>query len=536
MPLSMQPKLSLFALGACALALGVPAARAQSRVISTDLTNIAAAANGGRVLGSTSTFDKDPLYNANNLIDGQVWSATRAGSSHGWASDKFDPITMDTVTLGFAGNRVFKIGRIVLNPTTDLPPERWAKDIEVQVSTQSAEGPYAPVAQLTLRQSAAPQSFDVLPTNARFVKLVFRSNYGSDRAVSLGEVEIYEAIGNADPMGSVINRLEKAVTDLTRYRQLQEDGGLATPTATASANGPKFQNVQLGGASGSKQDIAAAKNGGRIVGVSSTYNNDQTYGPQTLIDGDNYRQLDNKGSNGWASQGFEPGKEFVTIGFAADRTHLLGKVTLNPASNQSDLRWARRVEMQTTTDSPTTGPWKTVGVFNLRGEPVNQDFEIRPVEAKYARFVFQANGPGIKLPNADPNVNSDRAVSLGEIEIYEAQTGDDQLAALVGQFNGVLTDLKTLRRRDIEGDRPNSILSPTVAPTPAPTPALTTGTAGPLVAPKSFPAKPAPAAAPAKPAPKPALTPAKTPTNVKSRLAPPRPVEANAGTGASNSG
>ena len=75
-----------------------------------------------------------------------------------------------------------KLGRIVLNPTTDLPPERWAKDIEVQVSTDSAEGPYQPVAQLTLRQKAEPQGFDILPVEARFVRLQFRSNYGSRTA------------------------------------------------------------------------------------------------------------------------------------------------------------------------------------------------------------------------------------------------------------------------------------------------------------------------------------------------------------------
>ena len=58
-------------------------ASAQNRVISTDNTNIAAAQNGGRVLSATSTFDDDPLYAGSNLIDGQVWSATRAGSSRG---------------------------------------------------------------------------------------------------------------------------------------------------------------------------------------------------------------------------------------------------------------------------------------------------------------------------------------------------------------------------------------------------------------------------------------------------------------------
>ena len=493
----MHPKISLIALGA--LSAVSMTAYAQNSVISTDLTNIAAAQNGGRVLSATSTFDNDPLYAASNLIDGQVYNAKRPDSSRGWASDRYDPIAMDAVTFGFTGNRIVKLGRIVINPMTDLPPERWAKDVEVQVSTEGAEGPYQPVAQLTLLQKGVPQSFDVLPVEARFVRLQIRSNYGSDRAVALGEVEIYEAIGNSDPMGGVINRFEKAVTQLNAYKKLQSEGGAAFQTVGASTSSKAGAGV----------NIAAAKNGGKIMASSSTYDNDPKYGPQLLIDSDNFRQTDGKGSNGWASQGFEAGKEFVTIGFGDDRTHLLGRVTLNPSSNQSDLRWARRVEMQVTNGSASTGPWKTAGVFNLRGEPVNQDFSFTPVEAKYARFVFQANGPGIVLPNADPNVNSDRAVSLGEIEIYEAQTGDDRLDAILGQFNGVLTDLKTLRRRDIEGNRISAL--PFESPNPA------------TVAPVSAPAPKAKATA--KPvATKPVLTPAPAPTKVQSKIAPVKPI------------
>lgn len=489
---------TLTALGAVAMTFQLPLAQAQNRVVSTDLTNIAAAQNGGRVLSSTSTFNKDPLYAASNLIDGQVYNPQRPDSSRGWASDRYDPISMDSVTLGFTGNRVVKLGRIVLNPMTDLPPERWAKDVEVQVSTEGADGPYQPVAQLTLRQQGVPQSFDVLPVEARFVRLQIRSNYGSDRAVALGEVEIYEAIGTSDPMGGVINRFEKAVTQLNAYKALQAAGGAPASGAAASAGGAK---------SGTNVNIAAAKNGGQIMASSSTYNSDATYGPQLLIDGDNFRQLENKGSNGWASQGFEPGKEFVTVGFANDRTHLLGKVTLNPTSNQSDLRWARRVELQVTGGSYSTGPWKTASVFNLKNEPVNQDFSFTPVEAKYARFVFQANGPGIVLPNADPSINSDRAVSLGEIEIYEAQTGDDQLDAIAGQFNGVLTDLKTLRRRDIDGNRVTDLPA-----TPAAQPK-------PLAAVATTKPKPKPVST------KPALTPVPTPKKVQSKIAPGKPID-----------
>lgn len=432
---------------------------ANAQIRPTDTVNLVAKANGGRVLSSTSTLDDDKTYTADNLIDGQSFGVG-GSKSRGWSSNKFDPIARDSITLGFAGNRQVTIGKVVLNPTTDLPPERWAKDVELQVSTDTAEGPYTSVAQLTLKQSPTSQEFSILPTPARFVRLVFRSNYGSDRAVALGEVGVYEAINTNDPMGALISRLESAISDLNRYRTLQLEGGNgAGQVAGASFEGVSpatMQLVQLLGTGEErvpigKTNLAAGKNGGKVMAYSSIFNNDAAYGPDKLIDGSNYSPADDKGSFGWASQGFSPGREYVTLGFAQDRTRLVGKITLNPVSNQSDLRWARRVQVQATTGSFKDGPWKEVASLNVKSEGHPQDFLVRPVEAKYLRFIFAANGPGVAVPDADPNVNSDRAVSLGEIEVYEAATGDDQLGALIGKFNSVLTDLKTLRRKNQDG-------------------------------------------------------------------------------------
>ncbi len=432
--------------------------RAQSAVYPTDVVNIAAAANGGRIVSVSSTIDNDPKFNANNLIDGQVLSAANVKASAGWASNKFDPVAMDTVTFGFKDNAVKNIGKIVINPAAALAPERWAKDIEVQVSTGSADGPYRPIAQITLRKDAVPQEFLFLPTEARFVRLMFRSNWGSDRAVALGEVELYQAIGKDDPMGMVIAHLESAVTDLKRFRQTQIEGtNPGGQTVSAGLNEATLQLIQSSSESTrlpvSATNIALAKNGGRIVDSSSTYVSDPAkgpdplYGPENLINGENYTGKESD-SFGWASQGFAPGKQFVTIGFKDDRTRLISKVIVNPSSYQSDLRWARRIDVQVSTESATKGPFRTVATLNLRPEATNQDFLIRPVEAKYVRFVFLANGPGgISIPNADPDVNSDRAVSLGEIEIYEATASGQVLDTLVTRFEQVLLELKTLRSR-----------------------------------------------------------------------------------------
>ena len=114
-------------------------ARAQVKVWPTALTNVAGAANGGRIVASSSTLDDDPKFGADNLIDGQIYNAKKETGSFGWASNKYDPIDMDAVALSFADNRTIQLGKIVLNPTVAVAAERWAKDIEVQVSSDSVD-------------------------------------------------------------------------------------------------------------------------------------------------------------------------------------------------------------------------------------------------------------------------------------------------------------------------------------------------------------------------------------------------------------
>jgi hypothetical protein len=438
----------------------------RTTTLSTDLTNIAAAANGGRVVNATSVYNDDSAYAASNLIDGKIYKANDAKTSNGWSSNRFDPVNMDSVTLGFTDNAVKSIGKIVLNPGTSVTPERWAKDVEVQVSTESADGPYRAVAQLTLKRQAERQEFMILPAKARFVRLVFRSNWGSDRAIALGEVEIYESISSADPVGQLIVRLEGAIKDLERFQATQDQisgsslreavgvGSDATTTTVHAKVSPALSDSTLrliadaatpSAASGRAVNIAAAANGGKIMSSTSTFSNDPKYSASNLIDGQNFSVADGTGSFGWSSEGFLPGRQSVTIGFKDDRTHLVSRFVLNPASNQNSLRWASRVDVQVTTGNLADGLFRSVGVFNLQGRPINQEFQIRPVEARYVRFIFTANGPGNPLPDGDPNVSSDRSVSLGEIEIYEPPATSGTLVALIGRFNQVLDDLKRLR-------------------------------------------------------------------------------------------
>lgn len=458
------------------------AAHAQTRAWATSLTNIAAAANGGHIVSVSSTIDKnDPQFAASNLIDGQVFNTVngKTSGSFGWASDKYDPVNMEYVTIGFKDNALHNIGKIVINPTTNVAPERWVKDMEVQASTATADGPYSVVAQLTVLKKAQTQEFTILPAPARFVRLMFRTNWGSDRAVALGEIEMYDSVNAADPLGGLITRMEGAVSELKQYRQTQQDiqgtiqasapdaatsrpVALPKPTGQPHLSEATLQLIQqtTGDASvapvrarpttaASLRNIAAAANGGKIVDYSSIFVSDpaqgpdSAYGPDKLIDGQNFSPQDNTGSSGWASQGFAPGKQFVTIGFRDDRTHVINRIVVNPASNQSSLRWARRIEVQVATTAAKTGPWQTVATLNLRMEVGNQEFKLASVEAKYVRFVFMANGPGdVKLAGLDPDVNSDRSVSLGEIEIYEPVAESAALDAVIGNLQQILVDMK----------------------------------------------------------------------------------------------
>lgn len=465
----MRLKYALYTIAITLLLSGLPA-RAQSRVYPTDLTDIAAASNGGRIIAVSSTLDSDPKFKAENLIDGHVYDPKEPNSTAGWVSNKFDPINMEYVTIGFKDNVVKRIGKIAINPLAAVSPDRWAKDVEVQVSTESAEGPYNVISEITVRRSPQRQEFLLLPANARFVRLMFRSNWGSDRAVGLGEVEIFEAIDTSDPMGQVIAQLESAITDLKQFYKTQLGAGSGANLAEAPTEGratlkpATLQLIQMTEPEAlnpqpvSNTNIAAARNGGKIVGYSSVYVSDPKQGadpafkPENLIDGEVFREADQKGSAGWASQGFRKGEEYVAIGFKDDRIKLVGKVTINPASDQSRLRWARRINIMVTTGTAKDGPYRSVHTITLRSDSANfataQDFFLpRPVEAKYVKFVFTANGPEGNaniLPGADPDVMSDRAVALGEIEIYEAATSGQELYVLINRFSQVLNQLKRL--------------------------------------------------------------------------------------------
>ncbi len=189
--------------------------------------NIAAAANGGRIVAvSSEALDKNgrviPQWAAKNLIDGKhVVGTFVPADSYGWSSNRAPTADKpEWVIIAFAGEQTHLIGRMVIDPTTADPPiiGRWVRHIELQVSNTTVDGPYKTVGHFTVVNRPIKQTFDFPPVEARYVRLVIWSNHGSDKCVEMGEVEIYEAIVGDDVLDQLIMRLENLLQDLKRYR------------------------------------------------------------------------------------------------------------------------------------------------------------------------------------------------------------------------------------------------------------------------------------------------------------------------------
>jgi hypothetical protein len=231
------------------LGLGL-AASVQGAVATVSGTvNIAAAANGGKIIGfSSEMLDENkrpvPEWQINNLIDGQyvVGNSTPA-DSYGWSSvappSEENP---EWFIVGFTnpntGQEVTHlISRIVIDPTTDDPAiiGRWVRGITLQTSATSAKGPWTTIGRYLVVNRPVKQTFDFPPTEARYVRVLITSNHGSDRCVQMGEFEVYQAIIPGEQLDELIIRMENLLEDLKRYRagqlyQIQQENTTAVTT------------------------------------------------------------------------------------------------------------------------------------------------------------------------------------------------------------------------------------------------------------------------------------------------------------------
>ena len=215
----------VIAVGSIVSALGMVATVSSADQFTAGATNIALATNGGRVVAfSSQELDANgqPVdqWQIGNLIDGKriVGSAIPA-DSYGWSSNNApSPTEPEWFILAFKDDRTRLISRVRLDPVTEDASWRWVKNFSIQVSSTTTDGPWVEVKSGLLLDKPIVQTFDFPPVECRYLKLVITSNWGSDRSVSLGEIEVYETIAGSDTLDQLILQLENLLQDLKRYR------------------------------------------------------------------------------------------------------------------------------------------------------------------------------------------------------------------------------------------------------------------------------------------------------------------------------
>ena len=222
----------LWAVTACALlALSAAVVLAAEVDPAVSPVNVVAAAQGGKAIAfSSQAADAGgkplPQWQPANLIDGKVVATeTDPPTPSGWKTAAAPSDTAPQwIVFAFAGEKTRVISRVAVDPTTPDSPltGRWVRDIEMQVSNGTKDGPWKSVARFVVTNRPVKQSFDFPPLPARYVRLVITSNQGSDRCLALGEVEVYEAATGDDDVGLLGRRLEDLLNDLKSYREATE--------------------------------------------------------------------------------------------------------------------------------------------------------------------------------------------------------------------------------------------------------------------------------------------------------------------------
>lgn len=154
------------------------------------LQNVFSEEVGGKILYVSSQYDEQD-WGAKNLIDGQL------GSAHGYSSKSISKESPPPEIL-FVMPKVLTITHVAFNPFTTEDPSRWAKEVEVQVSTEGPKQGFQSIGVFTLhnrvnidRNKPLPdQIFAVTPAQARFIKLILHKNYGGPY-IQLGEFKAY---------------------------------------------------------------------------------------------------------------------------------------------------------------------------------------------------------------------------------------------------------------------------------------------------------------------------------------------------------
>lgn len=298
--------------------------------------NVLASSQGTKVVFATSQYDTAD-WAAKNLIDEAI------GDKHQYCSAALNPqkITPQEIVLELP--KVANVTEIIVDPFSTESRKRWAKDCELWVSTSDPFQDFVKVLDFTLEntgpQSQDPayslteQNFSFEPAQARWVRVVFKSNHGGD-FIQASEVKLM---------------------------------GYFTEEAVA---GLKLKNV------------LAAENGGKLVYTTTQYD-DGGWAARNLIDG----KLG--AGHEFCTQPNTPA-EMV---FVLPKPAKITQVAFNPYTSEDPKRWAKEVEVQVSTEGPRQG-FKSVGKFALHNrQSVDPDvplpdqvFKIDAVDAKFVKL------------------------------------------------------------------------------------------------------------------------------------------------------
>jgi len=144
------------------------------------------------VLGaSVAAFTSEsPGFEAKHLINEYV------GDGYpGWRSAAAT-FPQDVVV---AHDSAVDMSKVILTQQPNEPMETWAKDFEVDVSTEAPDRGWGKVGTWRLMQVRSPQRFTFPAAPSKWVRLRLLSNHGSSAYTSLGEFDAYVVPAGAGP-------------------------------------------------------------------------------------------------------------------------------------------------------------------------------------------------------------------------------------------------------------------------------------------------------------------------------------------------
>lgn len=144
--------------------------------------------------GNIARLDLGAVVESTTSDYGRDWSATFVldeNATTAWSSAN-NTYPQDIV-LSFFNRQPALISAVVVNPGRKGYEDRFPKDVEIWVSTNSPTESFTKLGALTLRQESVDQTLTFAPVEARFVKLRILSNHGHTREVHCADIKVIEA-------------------------------------------------------------------------------------------------------------------------------------------------------------------------------------------------------------------------------------------------------------------------------------------------------------------------------------------------------